>query len=194
VWNGLDPEEFIFDPKRERQSFAFLSKTSWKVKNLKGAARLCSRAGVPLSIAGGDRPWGVRAQAWFKSGWSWEGKVSGPKKAEFLASAKALVFPVLWPEPFGLVVAEALFSGTPVLATPMGSLAELVSPEVGSLIPIEEEARWVALLRDLDQQRVGYDPEVCRAHALKHFHYRAMTSSYLELYRQCMLDDGHSRS
>jgi glycosyltransferase involved in cell wall biosynthesis len=189
VWNGLDPAEFTFRPRGGRNGFAFLSKTSWKVKNLRGAMRVCARAGVPLSIAGGDRPLGLRLETLLRPGWRWLGRVAGDAKAEHLASARALVFPVLWPEPFGLVVAEALFSGTPVLATPVGSLPELVPASVGKLIQWQgdraSESDWVELLREVQGGRMGWEPEACLEHATRHFHYRSMTESYLEIYQAC---------
>jgi glycosyltransferase involved in cell wall biosynthesis len=183
VWNGLDPAEFTFNPSSLRSGFAFLSKTSWKVKNLEGAVRMCARAGVPLRIAGGNRPIAARLESWLRPGWSWLGKVAGAVKAAHLAEAKALVFPVLWPEPFGLVVAEALFSGTPVLATPSGSLPELLPASVGRLIDWQDQKAWLETLRQVNEGGLGWLPEACREHALEHFHYRRMTQAYVDLYR-----------
>jgi glycosyltransferase involved in cell wall biosynthesis len=183
VWNGLDPDEFHHSSSF-RRGFGFLGKTSWSVKNLKGAASVCAAAGVSLRIAGGARPWNIRAQAFFKRGWEWLGPVSGERKALHLARVRALLFPVLWPEPFGLVVAEALFSGTPVIATPMGSLPELVPSSVGVLIPWADQEAWVETLQQVDQGSRFWDEEVCRSYANKNFHYRSMTERYLELYRR----------
>ncbi|HTL13181.1 MAG TPA: glycosyltransferase [Bdellovibrionota bacterium] len=183
VHNGIDPAEgrpARAVPRGPR--FLFLSKTSWGVKNVRGAARYCRRAGVPLTIAGGGRPYGLRARAWLAShlgqgGLTWTGPVAGEAKAELLAGARALVFPVLWPEPFGLVVVEALMAGTPVLARPVGSLPELVTPEVGKLLDTEEE--WVEFLA---ANRIPWDAEACRRHAETHFHYRMMAEAYEALY------------
>jgi glycosyltransferase involved in cell wall biosynthesis len=184
VWNGLDPEEFPFDPKAQREGLAFLAKTSWRVKNLRGAARICAKAGVPLSIAGGERPLAVRVEAALRRGWRWRGAVSGAEKARHLAGARALVFPVLWPEPFGLVVAEALFCGTPVLGTPLGSLSELIPESVGRLLEWSDQEQWVQLVAETGSGRLAWDPSVCRAHAMEHFHYRQMTQSYVKLYER----------
>lgn len=187
VWNGLDPAEFELGSEEGRSGMVFLAKTSWRVKNLSGAARLCALAGVPLAIAGGDRPWSVRLEALFRPGWHWHGKVAGLEKARILASARGFLFPVKWPEPFGLVVAEALLSGTPVLATPMGSLPELVTSEVGCLLPLrgpEDEAAWLELIRDVATGERRFSAEACREHAIQYFHYRVMTARYLEIYRE----------
>lgn len=190
VWNGLDPSEFdpsLWESEASRQGMTFLAKTSWRVKNLAGAARLCARAGVALSIAGGDRPLRIRLEAFLRKGWRWHGRVAGAEKARILSSSRGFLFPVRWPEPFGLVVAEALFSGTPVLATPMGSLPELLTPEVGVLQALEssqDEAAWVEIIQAVSRGERRFSPEACRAYALQHFHYRVMTERYLRVYRE----------
>jgi glycosyltransferase involved in cell wall biosynthesis len=65
--------------------------------------------------------------------------VGGRRKAELIAGARALLFPIRWDEPFGIVVAEAMVSGTPVITTPRGSMPELVTPDVGFLCQNESE-------------------------------------------------------
>lgn len=183
VHNGIDPGELQYREKKTDR-FLFLSKTSWSVKNLEGAIRVCRRASVALDIAGGRRPWGLRARSLISPGLAWKGPVSGTKKAELLANAAALVFPVRWPEPFGLVVAEALMSGTPVIASRKGSLEELVPPEVGALLPVpgspEIDAMWAGVLSDLPP----WSPERCRAWAMEKFHYTRMAEGYETVYRK----------
>jgi glycosyltransferase involved in cell wall biosynthesis len=185
VYNGLDPDEFHPLPWDSRADLiAFLSKTSWRVKNVRGAARIASRAGVPLHVAGGSRPLGVRLQCALRPGWKWWGEVDAQKKAELLGSARGFLFPVLWDEPFGLVVAEALLSGCPVLGRKRGSLPELVSPEVGALFESDDEA--VELLRRHWAGR--HEPEArarslrAREWAADRFHYLKMAENYERLY------------
>ncbi len=183
VHNGIDPSEYRFEPRAKSNHVLFLSKTSWSVKNLRGAMRLCRKARTPLWIAGGSRPFGLRAQAWMTPGQSWIGPVAGEKKAELLCRAKTLLFPIRWPEPFGLVVAEALISGTPVLASRLGSLPELVSPEVGKLLDLEDEAAWVEAL---SSDRALAEPEACRQWAMDRFHYSRMALSYESVYQRVL--------
>jgi glycosyltransferase involved in cell wall biosynthesis len=188
VFNGLDPDEYRFEPAGKDGAYLFLSRTSWRVKNVRGAIRLCRRAGVRLRVAGGHRPLSTRLAACVRPGIRWIGPVAGQRKAELLARADALVFPVTWDEPFGLVVAEALVSGTPVLASPRGSLPELVTPAVGALPASEEE--WIEALRAGVR---GWDPERCRAYALERFHFRRMAEEYEGLYgRVCGGERIHS--
>ena len=178
VYNGIDPSEYVFAPAQKTDRFLFLSKTSWKVKNVRGAIRLCRKSKVHLTVAGGHGPIIENALARFSKYIHWQGPVSGTIKAQLLAQAKALVFPVLWPEPFGLVVVEALISGTPVVAARLGSLPELVTPDVGALLT--EEAQWLEFLNS----KVSFEPEVCRNRALSHFHFHQMTEKYLIFYKK----------
>jgi len=184
VYNGIDPSEFKFAPSLKGESFLFLSKTNWRVKNLRGAMKMCRQARVPLQIAGGNRPYGYRLQAWLNSRMTWEGAVSGEKKADLLMRARALIFPVTWHEPFGLVVVEALMSGTPVLASALGSLPELIPPSdrVGALMTSEDE--WI---EKLSLPRYKWEPEACRAWAMEKFHFQKMAESYDAVYREVVL-------
>lgn len=190
VHNGIDPEELAFTPGRKGSSYLFLSKTSWGVKNLRGAMRIARRSAAPLWIAGGNRPLGARLEAWARPSMRWFGPVAGAEKARLLAESRALIFPVLWPEPFGLVVVEALMSGTPVIASRKGSLAELVPPEAGLLLPAPtgpaEEALWVEALR---KPGPGWDSQACRDWAMSKFHYREMAAGYERLYRRAASGD-----
>lgn len=187
VHNGIDPEEFFSGNSLRQQSrrgLVFLSKTSWRVKNLRGAFSLARQAGVSLQVGGGSRPFFMRLEALLRPSWKWWGPVGGVKKAELLSAGKALVFPVLWEEPFGLVVVEALCSGTPVLATPRGSLSELIDSTVGRLIPWDQPEEWLETIQALDSGRIRFDPEVCRDYVLRRFHYLRMAGAYVAYYKR----------
>jgi glycosyltransferase involved in cell wall biosynthesis len=189
VHNGIDPREYHYDPRvAKADGLLFLSKTSWRVKNLAGAMKLSSQAGVKLTIAGGGRPWGRRIQATLSSRMQWAGAVSGNEKARLLSAARALIFPVLWSEPFGLVVVEAMISGTPVIASRCGSLPELVTPEVGALLdpPTTPESiqSWVEVMQSAVTQRSPWQPEACRQRAMTEFHYLKMAEGYENAYKK----------
>lgn len=176
VYNGIDPGEFSLE-RTKKDTFLFLSKTSWKVKNVKGAIRYASLAGQNLTIAGGERPWGARLRARL-AGFTWVGPVSGEVKAKLLGDAKALLFPVTWNEPFGLVVIEALMSGTPVIASRLGSLPELITSETGVLCGTDSE--FIEALSALKH----FDPEACRRHAIQHFSHAVMAENYEKRYKE----------
>ncbi len=173
VHNGVDPAEYIFRAKKDPY-ITYLAKTSWRVKNVKGAIEIASLAQTPIKIMGGRR------FGWPQRDISWMGMLGGKKKAEVLSHAKALLFPVVWDEPFGLAVVESLMSGTPVLATPFGSLPELVPAHVGFLCRTYPE--FISALGQVD----SLDAEACRDWAVTHFHYQKMTENYLALYEKVL--------
>lgn len=194
VYNGIDPAELLFSAQNRPPPFLFLSKTSWRIKNLKGAMHWCRQFQQPLWIAGGERPLLARAEATLRSGWKWVGSVSQQKKAQFLISGRALLFPVLWNEPFGLVLMESLVSGTPVLAHAFGSVPELLSfaPEC-SIDPRQPDAmeRLAALLQ-------GELPlpaaKICRDWVMNSFTYQHMAAAYVKVYEKILQgQDLHSQ-
>jgi glycosyltransferase involved in cell wall biosynthesis len=84
------------------------------------------------------------------------GEVDDPKKQPFLAGAAALLFPIDWPEPFGLVMIEAMACGTPVIAYRSGSVPEVIEHGVtGFIVDDEEDAvRAVRHLSRLDRRKI----------------------------------------
>lgn len=174
VYNGLDPSDYRFE-KNKSDYLLFLAKASWKVKNVQGAIRIARKSGTPLRIVGGSRWW---LPHW--RGIHWEGMLGGPRKQELLAHSRGLLFPVLWHEPFGLAVVEAMLSGTPVLASRWGSLPELVGEEAGALCDSEEE--FVSSVGRLGE----FSAERCRDWALSKFHYRLMAKGYFALYEKIL--------
>lgn len=170
VYNGLDPDDYVYSEKKNGE-LLFLAKAAWRVKNVKGAIRISRKAGKNLNIVGGSRWW---CPNW--RGIHWRGMLGGIEKANWISHSEALLFPVLWNEPFGIAVTEALVSGTPVLATPFGSLPELVSPDVGRICATYDE--FVRSIDDLKE----FKPKACRDWALSKFHYLDMAKKYVEKY------------
>ncbi len=176
VPNGLDPSESIYSEKKCRD-LLFLAKASWRVKNVKGAIRIARQAQRPLQILGGNHlmaPW-YRLQRIY-----WRGMVGGAAKSETVAASAGLLFPVVWHEPFGIAVIEALVSGTPVLGTPFGSLPELIPPHVGQICRSESE--FVEAAANLGR----FSPKACREWVLTNFDYRLMAKRYVEKYEQVL--------
>jgi glycosyltransferase involved in cell wall biosynthesis len=107
------------------------------------------------------------------------GEISHHEKAEFLGNAAALLFPIEWPEPFGLVMIEALACGTPVIARPYGSVPEIIPNGVGGF-----------LFHDIDQgveavKRIGeLDRAECRRHFELNFTDERMARDYMKIYQQ----------
>ena len=83
------------------------------------------------------------------------GEINDAEKSEFLGGARALLFPIDWPEPFGLAMVEALACGTPVIARPRGSVPEIMKPGVSRFIASELD-ELVAAVDEFDSFRASY--------------------------------------
>ncbi len=173
VYNGINLDEYTLSTEKS-DSLLFLGRLS-SVKGWKAAIRIARAAGRTLILAGGWRPSFTRATKFL-------GEIGGQEKTELLASSKAMLMPIDWHEPFGIVIAEALASGTPVIGRPMGSLPELIPESVGGLSLDEDQlVEWA--------RNPPWKPEDCRKHAENHFGHIKMAESYLGLYKR-MLETG----
>jgi glycosyltransferase involved in cell wall biosynthesis len=112
------------------------------------------------------------------------GEIGDDKKAAFLARARALLFPIDWPEPFGLVMIEALACGTPVIAFRGGSVAEVIDHGVTGFIvdTLEEAFAATARIDTLDRR-------TCRAVFEKRFTVARMAADYVNLYERVTSSD-----
>lgn len=182
VHNGLYWDDYgTPELNKPRPYFHFLGKASRRVKNVFGAAEIVIRAKGKLKIMGGDR-WTSRN---FTRGLKYIlnpniqflGMLDDASKMEVMEKSKALVFPVEWHEPFGLVIIESLYAGCAVFCSTNGSLPELLSPEVG--LASNNTKQLAAALRNFH-----YDPQACNRYAREHFNARKMTLEYLEMYKK----------
>ena len=181
VYNGIDLEEWPLNEGTRADRYLFLSKTSWKVKNLKGAIRLMHKMKQNFWIAGGERPYWARGVVFFKKlfgfDWKWVGSVDQNSKAQFLAEGKAMVFPILWNEPFGLVIVESLARGTPVLGHAHGSVSELLRFAPQCIMRSDQD--WEKALTG----KVALpSPQECREWVRTNFSKEVMAESYVKLY------------
>lgn len=148
------------------------------------AARM---AGMPIKIAGDAHE---QEQAYFRSeikprlempGVEWVGEVGGDDKRRLLRGAHALLFPILWDEPFGLVMIEAMLSGTPVIGFKKGSAPEVVDEGVtGHLVATGD----VHALAGAVKKASRIDRRNCRERAEIRFSHRRMANEYLNLYTE----------
>ncbi len=185
VPNFVDPAKIDFVPRVPRDApLVFLS----RVESIKGpdlAIAIARRAGRRLLLAG-NRPAGGHEARFFdekvaphlgRDGIEWVGEVGDARKNELLGGAAAMLVPIQWDEPFGIVFAESLAAGTPVLTCARGALPEIVAPgRTGFFLRGEEDgADFVSRLGELDRA-------ACRTAAEQRFSLGVCAQRYLELY------------
>jgi glycosyltransferase involved in cell wall biosynthesis len=109
------------------------------------------------------------------------GEVGGAEKEEFLGNARALLFPIDWPEPFGLVMIESMACGTPVIAYRRGSVPEIVDDGLTGFIVdgIDDAVRAAERISEISR-------EACRRTFERRFSVSRMTDDYLEVYRRVL--------
>jgi glycosyltransferase involved in cell wall biosynthesis len=185
--HGIPIEDYRFEP-RKQDYLAFLGRIA-PVKGAHLAIEVAKRAGLRLKLAGEIQPvfrdyWerDVRPHVDGKQV-EYVGEADFAAKNELLAGARALLFPIQWNEPFGLVMAEAMACGTPVLAFPRGSVPEIVRDGINGRVcaDVPEMARAAV--------ETTIDPVRCREYARTCFHVDTMIRRYEHLF----LDVVHHR-
>ena len=188
VHHGMDTGLYAFRP-RSSGYLAFLGRISPE-KRPDRAIAIARRRGKTLKIAAKvDRA----DQAYFDDkiepllhgpGVEFLGEIGDAAKSEFLGGADALLFPIDWPEPFGLVMIEAMACGTPVIAYECGSVREVVEDgRTGFIVHSEDEAAAaVARLPSLDRAAI-------RARFEERFSAVAMARNYVALYETLITAD-----
>lgn len=181
VHHGMDADLYRFHPE-SGEYLAFLGRISPE-KRPDRAIQIAIGAGVPLRMAAkidpADRDYyeGKIRPLMDHPLVTFVGEIGDAEKSRFLGRARALLFPIDWPEPFGLVMIEAMACGTPVIAYDCGSVPEVVEPGLTGLI-----------VRSLDQaiaavDAVGrYDRRAIRDRFEARFSARAMARRYVALH------------
>jgi glycosyltransferase involved in cell wall biosynthesis len=151
VYHGLPPDLFSFSPQ-PGQYLAFLGRIAPK-KRPDRAIAIARAAGIPLKIAAkvdrADREYyETQIKPLLRAGGvEYIGEVNEREKSEFLCKAIALLFPIDWPEPFGLVMIEAMACGTPVVAFRRGSVPEIIESGVNGFILNDVDEAMIAVLK-----------------------------------------------
>ncbi|GAB4356855.1 MAG: glycosyltransferase family 4 protein [Immundisolibacter sp.] len=190
VYHGLPEDLYRFYPE-PGSYFAFLGRISPE-KRVDRAIEIAKRVGIPLKIAAkvdrADKEYfdTVIAPLLRDPLVEFVGEVGDSEKNAFLGEALALLFPIDWPEPFGLVMIEAMACGTPVIAYRQGSVPEVMQePDTGFIVNTLEDA--VAAARRIPQ----LSRHRCREVFEQRFTARRMAVNYLRIYEHLM---PHARS
>lgn len=187
VHHGLPRDLLPFDPAGEGGYLAFLGRISPE-KRPDRAIEIATRAGMPLKIAAkvdkADHEYWDQVIAPMIArhpNVEFVGEVNEKTKAEFLGKAAALLFPIDWPEPFGLVMIEAMACGTPVIAFRHGSVPEVIEEGVSGFIVENVEAATEAVRRvgTLSRARVRRAFE-------RRFSVERMAADYLDVYERLL--------
>jgi len=183
VYHGL-PRNLLKFRSEPGNYLAFLGRLSPE-KRPDLAIEIARRSGVPLKIAAkidrSDREYfdTVIKPLLSTPGVEFIGEINETQKQEFLGGALALLFPVDWPEPFGLVMIEALACGTPVIARPCGSVPEVLRHGISGFIEssIDDLVQAVHKVRDIPRG-------TCRDEFERRFTAEVMADNYEQVYYQ----------
>jgi glycosyltransferase involved in cell wall biosynthesis len=183
VHHGLPMEQFRFRPEPGKY-LAFLGRIAPE-KRPDLAIAIAQKTGIPLKMAAKI---GNQDREYFETVIrplmippliEFLGEIGEQEKNDFLGGALALLFPIDWPEPFGLVIIESLACGTPVIARPCGSVNEILVHGTTGFIhsEIEDLVRAVERIGEISRKE-------CREHVEKHFSAEKMVRRYEQVYEQ----------
>ena len=183
VYHGLPEDLYTFRPGRGSY-LAFMGRISPE-KRVDRAIDIARRVGMDVRIAAKvdnlDRDYfdSSIAPLLREPKAEYVGEIGDGEKDEFLGNAIALLFPIDWPEPFGMVMIEAMACGTPVIAYRAGAVPEVIDEGVTGYVVenLEEAVRAV-------EQAAGLSRKRCRERFEERFSAARMTRDYLEIYRR----------
>jgi glycosyltransferase involved in cell wall biosynthesis len=190
IHNCVELEKYTFQPTVAADApLVFLSRVE-RIKGAHTAIAVARKAGRRLLIAGnqvqtdeGKRYWQDEIVPYLgQDGIEYVGPVNDSQKNELLGQAVAMIVPIEWDEPFGIVFAEALASGTPIISCPRGALPEIVSQGVNGYLVNSVEEACVSLKHISNIDRYN-----CRQWAEKRFSSQVIVERYEQLY-QCIIN------
>jgi glycosyltransferase involved in cell wall biosynthesis len=183
IHHGIDATRYPFVARK--QPYLLCVSRICPEKGCHLAIAASRSAGMPLKLAGliepteeGKRYFHEQIEPQLGHDVEYLGEVGAEEKSRLMSNATALLFPAVWPEPFGLVAIEALACGTPVIASSAGALPEIIRDGLDGFLAdgVQEMA---AALRRIDT----IDPAVCRRRVEDAFDSGRMTDQYQDAYR-----------
>jgi glycosyltransferase involved in cell wall biosynthesis len=185
VYHGLPEDLYAFRPDRGSY-LAFIGRISPE-KRVDRAIEIARRVGMDIRIAAKvdnlDRDYFENAISPLlrERHAEYVGEIGDGEKDEFLGNAIALLFPIDWPEPFGMVMIESMACGTPIVAYRAGAVPEVIDEDVTGYVveTMEEAVRAVERAAGLSRKR-------CRERFEERFSASRMTRDYLDIYRRLL--------
>ena len=185
VYNGIDISQFKFNPK-PKDHFIWIARIC-RSKGTKEAIEIAKMAKVKLILAGQIQPqhreyFETKIKPELNSQIQYVGELSQKELSDFYGPAKACLYPINWEEPFGLIMAESMACGTPVIAFDRGSVKEVVKDgKTGFVIKNIKEA--VGVIKKIDQ----VDRSACRKRVENLFTYQRMVLDYEKVYNEILI-------
>lgn len=181
VYNGIDPNQYEFSEEK-RDYLLFIGRII-REKGIMEAIDVAERSGQKLIIAGPLKDKElyeneIQPRIKGNSNIEYVGTVGGKQKQELIKHARCVLFPILWEEPFGLVMIEAMACGTPVIALANGSVPEIMAGFPNLICTTVDEMVQKVLNEPLP------DPYALRDYVTRHFTNELMADRYLEIYEK----------
>jgi glycosyltransferase involved in cell wall biosynthesis len=178
VHNGIDLDRYPF--RSEKDDFLLFLGRINREKGPEIAVEVAHRTKrkLVMAIKMAEKPeeiyWKEKVEPLLDGSEEILGEITVEEKADLLARASAVLFPIQWPEPFGLVMTEAMATGTPVISFPYGAAPEVIVDGVTGFLVSSVDEMCAAV------ERVGeIDPDACRRHVEARFSDDAMVAGYL---------------
>jgi len=176
IYNCVDTDKFLFEASP--QDYLLMMGTIGRHKNQKAAIKVAKNLGMKLILAGKIRDFDYYKELEKDIDGEkirWVGELGFEEKLRLYQNAKALLFPVLWEEPFGLVMIEAMACGTPVVAYKNGAIPEvIVDGETGFVIENNTEEEMTEAVKKIDTIK----RKNCRKHVMENFTVEKMVRNY----------------
>lgn len=181
IYNGIDLKHFRFN-KKGGEHFIWIARMN-KHKGVENAIAAVEKLGAKLLLASRIDP---TQQEYFEKtikphlneNIQYAGELQDSELSDFYGNAKALLYPIEWEEPFGLVVAEAMACGTPVIAYRRGSMEELIKDGKTGFVVESDIEKLMEAMKKIDQ----LDRSAVRTHVEENFSKERMVDEYEKLY------------
>ena len=184
VYNGIDISQFKFNPK-PKDHFVWIGRVSPE-KGIENAIKVAERTGINLLLAGQIQE--MRKDYFEKTikphlskQIKYIGELTTEKLSNFYGQAKACLYPIEWEEPFGLIMAESMACGTPVIVFNRGSAREVIKDEKTGFV-VENINEMIKAIKKIDK----INRMACHQRVEKYFTYQRMVDDYEKIYYEIL--------